>query len=74
MRDDSRKKEFLYFMHHKDMEEAHSASVIAIGSQQRRALKPKPGKDLHLRNGVLLIAANREIPGQGNVFSGKEIQ
>jgi hypothetical protein len=64
----------LYFLRDKDMKHAVSARIVATGSQLHAALKPKSGKGLHLRNGVLLIPANREIPGQGHVFSGKEIQ
>jgi hypothetical protein len=65
---------FLYYLHHKNTQGDDFAAIVATGSQQQPALKPKSGKGLHLRGGVLLIPANREIPSQGNVFSGKEIQ
>jgi hypothetical protein len=74
MSGDSWKQEFLYFYQYKNMKEAISAALVATGSQQRPPLKPKPGKGLHLRRGVLLIPPNGEIPCQGRVFSGKEIQ
>jgi hypothetical protein len=65
---------FLYCAHHKDTEEGRFALLVATNSQQHPALKPKSGKGLNLRSGVLLIPPNREIPRQGPVFSGKEIQ